>query len=257
MSKATDNNNELDFPDQRKQRVRKAILNTDENLKLLLMHNEYVPYLNYMTAEIETYHKGECLEYEEFKSRLKSDCARVDLPKATVDDHIHVLSKQRAYHPVVLYLDKSKWDGVERVQSVISYMRSKRPDVTELIMRRWLVACIAALYEPRFSSKLVPVIQSKQSFRKTAFLSRIGDVIQGAFVGGRALDPRSKDSVRPIIKSWIVELGELESSTKCSQGQLKAFISQEVDTIRPPYARTDLNKTDNHYLLQLLTAKIS
>ncbi|HHF0540422.1 MULTISPECIES: VapE domain-containing protein [Vibrio] len=240
--KSQPSEHQLDFPDKKKEGLKKLILNTDDNLRVLLEHKGYIPYLNAMNTEIEVIHNGKVMEYEVLMSKLISECARFDVPKAAIGDHLHVLAKERSYHPIVLYLADSKWDGVERVKKVIGCIRSKRPEVTELIMRRWLVGCIAALYEPRFSSKLVPVLQSKQSFRKTAFLSRIGDIVQGAFLGGRALDPRCKDSVLPIIKSWIVELGELESSTKHSQGQLKAFISQEADTIRLPYARTDLKK---------------
>ncbi|EIU6821497.1 virulence protein [Vibrio parahaemolyticus] len=241
-NKNQSNDSLLDFPDIKKEGMKRIILNTDDNLRVLLDHKGYVPYLNAMNTEIEVLHNGKVMEYEVLISKLISDCARFDVPKAAIGDHLHVLAKERSYHPIVLYLAESKWDGVERVKQVMGCIRSKRPEVTELIMRRWLVGCIAALYEPRFSSKLVPVLQSNQSFRKTAFLSRIGEIVQDAFLEGRALDPRNKDSVLPVIKSWIVELGELESSTKHSQGLLKAFISKGADTIRLPYARTDLKK---------------
>ncbi|HCE4639602.1 TPA: virulence protein [Vibrio parahaemolyticus] len=241
-NKNQSNDSLLDFPDIKKEGMKRIILNTDDNLRVLLDHKGYVPYLNAMNTEIEVLHNDKVMEYEVLISKLISDCARFDVPKAAIGDHLHVLAKERSYHPIVLYLAESKWDGVERVKQVMGCIRSKRPEVTELIMRRWLVGCIAALYEPRFSSKLVPVLQSNQSFRKTAFLSRIGEIVQDAFLEGRALDPRNKDSVLPVIKSWIVELGELESSTKHSQGLLKAFISKGADTIRLPYARTDLKK---------------
>ncbi|EGQ9052639.1 virulence protein [Vibrio parahaemolyticus] len=241
-NKNQSNDSLLDFPDIKKEGMKRIILNTDDNLRVLLDHKGYVPYLNAMNTEIEVLHNGKVMEYEVLISKLISDCARFDVPKAAIGDHLHVLAKERSYHPIVLYLAESKWDGVERVKQVMGCIRSKRPEVTELIMRRWLVGCIAALYESRFSSKLVPVLQSNQSFRKTVFLSRIGEIVQDAFLEGRALDPRNKDSVLPVIKSWIVELGELESSTKHSQGLLKAFISKGADTIRLPYARTDLKK---------------
>ena len=50
------------------------------------------------------------------------------------------------------------------------------------------------------------------------------------------------------LKSQI-ELGELERSTKNSQGALKAFISKEVDTVRPPYSRVDVKKPrQSHFI---------
>ncbi|WP_231897873.1 virulence-associated E family protein [Vibrio tapetis] len=77
---------------------------------------------------------------------------------------------------------------------------------------------------------------------KTAFIERIAKVVPEAFLEGAELNPDNKDSVLSCIRSWIVELGELERSTKNSQGGLKAFITREVDTVRPPYARADIKK---------------
>lgn len=138
---------QLDFPDKKKEGFKKLILNTDDNLRVLLDHKGYVPYLNAMNTEIEVLHNGKVMEYEVLMSKLISDCARFDVPKAAIGDHLHVLAKERSYHPIVLHLSDSKWDGVERVKKVIGCIRSNRPEVTELIMRRWLVGCIAALYE--------------------------------------------------------------------------------------------------------------
>jgi len=77
---------------------------------------------------------------------------------------------------------------------------------------------------------------------KSAFIERMAKVLDGAFLEGAELNPDNKDSVLSCIKSWIVELGELERSTKNSQGSLKAFITKGVDTVRPPYLRTDVKK---------------
>ena len=43
-----------------------------------------------------------------------------------------------------------------------------------------------------------------------------------------------------MISKWIVELGELDATFKQSDiSQLKAFITQDSDTIRRPYARKE------------------
>ena len=88
----------------------------------------------------------------------------------------------------------------------------------------------------------VPVLQGDQSYKKTAFIERMLNVMPQAFLEGAELNPDNKDSVLSCIRSWGAELGELERTNKNSQGSLKAFITKSVDTIRPPYARTDIKK---------------
>ncbi|MFH0256398.1 VapE domain-containing protein [Vibrio rumoiensis] len=121
-------------------------------------------------------------------------------------------------------------------------MNSKDPELAEVVMTKFFISVVAAVYEPRFSSKLVPVLQGGQSFRKTAFIKRFADVFTGSFLEGAELNPDNKDSVLTCIRSVIVELGELERTSKNNQGALKAFLTREVDTVRPPYGRSDIKK---------------
>ncbi|SMR99900.1 Virulence-associated protein E [Vibrio mangrovi] len=112
-------------------------------------------------------------------------------------------------------------------------------------MSRWLVGAVASLYEPRFKSKLTPVLQGSQSVMKTAFIDRIANMLPRAFLEGADLNPNSKDSVLHAIRSFIVELGELERTTKsrfAHQGSIKAFLTKQVDTVRPPFAKSDVRK---------------
>ncbi|ODS14598.1 hypothetical protein BCD66_08385 [Pseudoalteromonas tetraodonis] len=164
------------------------------------------------------------------------------LPKSAIDDHLLAISRDNPFHPVKFYLDKGKWDGRERVSKVITCLNAKDEQLADSIMKHWLVACIACIYEDTFKSKLVPVLQGGQSFRKTAFIERIASVLPHSFLEGAELNPDNKDSILSNIRSWIVELGELERTSKNSQGSLKAFITKSTDTVRPPYARSDIKK---------------
>jgi hypothetical protein len=60
------------------------------------------------------------------------------------------------------------------------------------------------------------------------------------FRGGITLDVNQKDSVKGAISCWIAELGELDATfTKSSISHLKSFMSQLVDYMRLPYARSE------------------
>lgn len=229
------------FPDLSEQG---RILATRDNLAALLRSMGLEAAQNAMTLELELLESGKPVagSLEGKRSYLISAAAISGLPKSAIDDHLSSLCEQRLYHPVVEWLSKGEWDGIQRVDKVIDAINAKDRDIAKIAMRKWFVAAIAALYESTFECKLVPVLQGKQSFKKTAFISRLASVVEHSFLEGAELNPDNKDSVLSSIKSWIVELGELERTSKNSQGSLKAFITKRVDSVRPPYARADIKK---------------
>ena len=234
------------FPDVKEARNgAMKVLNTDENLKALGEYCGLDFRFNLMTyrPEIVVTATGEIHnDYEQLKSMMISEGNRYDLPKSAIDDHLIALCMGNKYHPVKDWLDAGAWDGTKRFDSVVKCLNAKRHDLALLAMKRWCVGAVASLYEENFKSKLVPVLQGGQSFRKTAFVDRIAHVVPSAFLEGAELNPDNKDSVMTFISHWLVELGELERTTKNSQGSLKGFFTKAVDTVRPPYGRSDIEK---------------
>ncbi len=234
------------------------IANTDENLLELANHYAVGFRFNMMEFEPEAYEIfGDKLavSYEQLKSKFISAASRHGLPKSAIEDHMTALCENSKYHPVKEWLGDDVWDGVPRVESVIDCMNAKHRELAQITLKHWLVGCIASLYEPNFKSKLVPVLQGGQSFKKTAFVERLAQVIPFAFLEGAELDPDNKDSVLACIRAFIVELGELERTNKNSQGSLKAFITKMLDTVRPPYARKDIKKPRQTHFIATVNGK--
>ncbi|WP_439148131.1 VapE domain-containing protein [Vibrio sp.] len=243
MNNSNITNPELCFPNTRLGRGQPVVLNTAENLAALLAHYGYEAKTNLMTLEPEIFHLDKCIGSPEvIRSKLVSWCSIHSVPKAAIDDHLSAIAQSNPYHPVKEWLDSDSWDGKPRVDDVLGCLETTDDKLTNTILKRWLVGCVASLFVPNFKSKLVPIFIGDQSFRKTAFIERIAAVSYGAFLEGAELNPDNKDSVLSVIRSWIVELGELERTTSHSQGSLKAFITRSVDTVRPPYARVDIKK---------------
>ncbi|RUM57379.1 MAG: hypothetical protein DSY85_01075 [Marinomonas sp.] len=220
--------------------------NTDKNLEALGEYCGLDFRFNLMAykPEIVITTSGETLnDYEQLKSMMISEGNRYDLPKSAIDDHLVALCKGNQYHPVKNWLEAGRWDGIKRFEAAVKCLNAKRDDLAVIALKRWCIGAVASLYEDNFKSKLVPVLQGGQSFRKTAFVDRIARVVNSAFLEGAELNPDNKDSVMTFISHWIVELGELERTTKNSQGSLKGFFTKAVDTVRPPYGRSDIEKT--------------
>jgi predicted P-loop ATPase len=236
-------NKQLNFPHYRTTENGKTVyLNTADNLRELLAFAGYEAKHNQMNLEFEVFKDGESIgNFDQVRSDLISLSSIYGLPKSAIDDHYNSVALSNPYHPVRDLLS-GKWDGIKRLDPVIDCLQSEFLELTRIVLKRWFVGCIASLFISGFKSKLVPVLQGDQSFKKTAFIERIAKLTIGAFLEGAELNPDQKDSVLSVIKAWIVELGELERSTKNCQGSMKAFISRDMDTIRPPYARTDIKK---------------
>ena len=237
---------DLQYPDLVSDGKTVRAVSTARNLKALLDFCGLVACHNQMNMEnMLVRHDGAVVadSLESVRSMLISQSQVSGLPKAAIDDHLAAICERAAFHPVKKWLDDGDgWDGQKRVDAVINCLKTKNPALTSIVMRKWLTGVVASLYEPEFRSKLIPVLQGEQSWMKSAFIERLAKVADGAFLEGAELNPDNKDSVLTCIKSWIVELGELERSTKNSQGSLKSFVSSGVDTVRPPYGRTDIKK---------------
>ena len=237
------------FPDTKPTERGVRILNTSANLEKLLELMNLKPVINRMTLEPEVLYNGVPVHLEMVRSALISATSLLSFPRTAIDDHLTAISMREDYHPVVIWLGDAEWDSVNRVDAAIDCLNCKKKDLARIVMKRWLVGCIASLYEPSFKSKLVPVLHGEQSYMKTAFIERIAKVVPYSFLEGAELNPDHKDSVLSCIRSWIVELGEMERSTKNSQGSLKAFITKEEDTVRPPYAKADIKKPrQSHFI---------
>ena len=237
---------DLQYPDLVSDGKTVRAVSTARNLKALLDFCGLVACHNQMNMEnVLVRHDGTVVagSLDSVRSMLISASQISGLPKAAIDDHLTAICERTSFHPMKKWLDDGdEWDGQKRVDAVINCLKTKNPALTSIVMRKWLTGVVASLYEPEFRSKLIPVLQGEQSWMKSAFIERMAKVSDGAFLEGAELNPDNKDSVLTCIKSWIVELGELERSTKNSQGSLKSFVSSGVDTVRPPYGRTDIKK---------------
>lgn len=215
-------------------------LKTSTNLWAILNHYGWEGRYNQMTAEPEL-----CVATggrlgrsdEGQRSILVDACQRSGVPDSVIDEHLSHLCQLQSYHPVREWLVNGlPWDGNPRVSAVLATLNATNPTYAIAVMRPWLVGCIAALYEERWQSKLVPVLVGGQSFRKSAWINRLASVVDGSTLDC-SINPDKPDDVRRAVSCWVVELAELESTTRHETGSLKAFLTREIDRFRIPYAR--------------------
>ena len=169
---------------------------------------------------------------------IEDRCINMGIPHTKVRDYLKILARE--YNPVKEWIDGTPWDGESRMQRFLdSLVVHDNNDLKEMLMKKWLISCVAAAYEVRgVSTEGILVLQGAQGLGKTLWFKRLCDYEKGWLLEGATLNPSDKDSVKRAVSHWIVELGEIESTFKKSDiDQLKAFVTAKTDELRLPYDR--------------------
>lgn len=225
-----------------------------ENIEHLLDRYGFMFRYNQILKEIEWSHpdldsSGDNAD-EQLYAELLSLCSLNGVPSRSLTPHITAIADRRAYNPVTDYLHGLSWDGTNRFDRVSEFFETEDHDILLIAMRIFLLqACAAADhacearkqnsgYAPSFESVITLV--GKQGLGKTkGFRRLLPEPLRLYYKEGVELNPHNKDSVKKAVSSWIVELGELDGTfRKADIAALKAHLSNSIDELRMPYART-------------------
>jgi putative DNA primase/helicase len=217
-------------------------LNTKDNVKgVLQTHSVEVRYnVIKKRMEIEIPNTQFIADMKEEASLIEVEdrCINMGIPHTKVRDYLKILAQE--YNPVVEWIDSKPWDGEPRLQTFLDSLTTHESNqLKEMLMKKWLVSCVAAAYEEQgVELEGILVLQGAQGLGKTLWFKRLCDYDKGWLLEGATLNPSDKDSVKRAVSHWIVELGEIESTFKKSDiDQLKAFVTARTDELRLPYDR--------------------
>ena len=217
-------------------------LNTKDNINgVLQTHGVDVNYnviKKRMEIEIPNMQFIADMKEEASLIEIEDRCINMGIPHTKVRDYLKILAKE--YNPVKEWIDSIPWDGESRMQKFLdSLITHDSVNLKEMLMKKWLISCVAAAYEVRgVSTEGILVLQGAQGLGKTLWFKRLCDYEKGWLLEGATLNPSDKDSVKRAVSHWIVELGEIESTFKKSDiDQLKAFVTAKTDELRLPYDR--------------------
>jgi putative DNA primase/helicase len=168
---------------------------------------------------------------------IEDRCIQMQIPESKVRDYLKLLAVE--YNPVMDWMESRAWDGQSRLQAFLDSITSTNQPLKEMLMKKWLISCVAAACEPTgVELEGILVFQGAQGLGKTLWFKRLANYEQGWLLEGATLNPADKDSVKQCVSHWIVELGELESTFKKSDiDMLKAFVTKKTDELRLPYDR--------------------
>jgi hypothetical protein len=184
----------------------------------------------------------------QFFAIVASLCAVNGLNVRDLQSYLTTTAAEREKNPVVEVLKSLVWDGKPRLHLVAKALGANERAGQIALRCFFLQACAAAdgatiarAKNPLVSGafEYVLVLAGKQGAGKTkVFRKLLPKKLRSYFCESLILRLHDKDSVKKAISNWIVELGELEATFTASRiADLKAFLSNEQDEIRAPYAR--------------------
>jgi putative DNA primase/helicase len=145
------------------------------------------------------------------------------------------VARDSKYHPVRDYLGGLKWDGVDRLDSVCEdILSAQRTQLNQVLIRKWFISAVARVSRPGCKADTALVLVGKQGVGKSSFFAAVA----GDWFVDTAIDIHNKDAFQVLRRAWVYESSELETMRRAKEvAAVKAFLSTQVDTYRPPYGR--------------------
>lgn len=141
---------------------------------------------------------------------------------------------QRKWHPVREYISKIKWDGINRIDTLlIDYLGADDTEYVRQAMRKTLIAAVSRVFNPGIKFDSVLVLCGPQGIGKSTFFSKIGGEWYSDSLS--VSDMRDKTGAEKLQGIWIMELAELAGLRKVDVDVVKAFLSRTDDKYRHTY----------------------
>ena len=154
------------------------------------------------------------------------------------------LAKENSYHPVKRYLEvcRQKYGDSTIVLEDLAcrYFGCKEP-IYQIFMKKTLVAAVARVYSPGCKVDTALILRSRQQgINKSTFFRDLAG--PDWFDDSMGAATSEKDERLKLHQSWFLEWGELETVfSKKGSSAIKAFLSCQIDTVRPPYGRNAIS----------------
>lgn len=151
-----------------------------------------------------------------------------------LDDALAIVGGQNRINEVRRYLEGLTWDGVKRLDTLLSvYLGAEDTPYTRAVMRKSLCAAVARALEGGVKYDCMPIFTGPQGIGKSTFLNILGK----DWFSDSLTTFSGKEAAEMIQGTWINEIGELSAFTKQETQIIKQFLSKRDDIYRAAYGR--------------------
>lgn len=151
-----------------------------------------------------------------------------------LDMGLLIVSNQNKINDVKRYLQGLQWDGVKRVNTLLSdYLGSDDNAYTQAVIRKFLCAAVGRAVVGGIKFDYMPIFTGPQGIGKSTFLAALGK----DWFSDSLTTFEGKEAAELIQGTWINEIGELTAMTKQETNAVKQFLSKTDDIYRAAYGR--------------------
>lgn len=152
-----------------------------------------------------------------------------------IDDAVSLELNRNTWHPVKDYLRGLKWDGVERIDTLLCKCFNAADNVyTREVSRKTLIAAVARVMNPGCKFDTVTTLIGPEGTRKSSFWQ----VLAGDdWFSDSLVDINNKDAYQQLQGKWITELAEMSAMAKADVERVKQYVSSRIDSFRPSHGR--------------------
>jgi len=155
-------------------------------------------------------------------------------PAKFKDGLLAVVSAERLYHPIKAYFKDLKWDGIERLDTLlIDYLGADDTKYVRTVTRKTFTAAVARVYEPGIKFDSILVLNGKQGIGKSTLFQILGGDWYSDSLS--ISDMKDKTAAEKLQGYWILELGELAGIKKMDVETVKSFVTRTDDKFRQAY----------------------
>lgn len=151
-----------------------------------------------------------------------------------LDMALAIVGKQNKINAVKQYLQGLKWDGVKRLDTLLSvYLGADDNPYVRAVIRKSLCAAVARAVQGGVKFDYMPIFTGAQGIGKSTFLAILGK----DWFSDSLTTFEGKEAAELIQGTWVNEVGELTAMSKQETSAVKQFLSKTDDIYRAAYGR--------------------
>ena len=210
-------------------------------------------YVSDMPSDSAFVHEGYYTMNQDLRSQANIDMLPLVLSLTLREKHyafsenfltqsISVIAITHSFNPFFDMIQNTTWDGKNRIYELCQALGITSENLHYMrFLEKWLwqVVSMSLNDNGTLGNEFVLVLQGKQGIGKTSFFRRLA-VRPEFFLEGANIDVHDKDAIMRATQVVICELGELDSTLKREQTNLKGFITSPNDVFREPYGKRNI-----------------
>jgi predicted P-loop ATPase len=163
----------------------------------------------------------------------------IQFSREAIEQAVMQVARERSFHPVANYLRSLQWDGTPRIEhlpeDILQVPTANDTPIVRAMLRRWFIAAVARALRPGCKVDTVLVFSGDQGIQKSSFFRTL---VGAHWFSDSPVNLHDKDSKLLLRRVWVLEWAELESMQRARSAEsVKAFITSQVDHLRPPFGR--------------------